>query len=155
MRKYICSAILMAASASIASAGPVLSAGTADESGGAPGLSGLSAGTGGVELGFGTDVDEAVGNAVLGGGVSVGDVGEIVSPPPVLPELIGTPAPVNPPGVIGGIVEFGGASGGGSGAPASVTAVPLPLAAYGGLVLMLLPVGRGVWRRAKLTSAGS
>jgi hypothetical protein len=155
MRTFICSALLMAASASLAFAGPVLSARTADESGGAPGLSGLSAGTGGVELGFGTDVDEAVGNAVLGGGVSVADVGEIVSPPSAPPELIGAPAPVNPSDFIGGIVELGGASGGGSGAPASVTAVPLPLAIYGGLSLMLLPVGRGVWRRARFTSAES
>jgi hypothetical protein len=142
--------------ASTVLAGPLLTAAAPDNSAGAPALADLPNGGEGVELGFGgaieatTDDDPVLGDS---GGI---DLGKLVVPPPPAPiELIGAPAPVNPPDFIGGIVELGGASAGGSGAPASVSVVPVPLAAYGGLVLMLLPVGCGVWRRTRFTSPES
>ena len=153
MRTFFCSAVLVAVAASLASAAPVLGTATADGSNGAPGLIGLPAGKGGIDLGLVTAVNQTTGNAAVGGDVSVPDVGELVSPTPAPIELIGAPVPTNPPNFIGGIVGFGGASGGDPGAPASVTAVPLPLAVYGGLVLMLLPVGCGAWRRVLRRSA--
>jgi hypothetical protein len=147
-----------------------------DDAGGTGLFSGIAGGTDQLYLGFGgadpappglaapADLPELIGGVVTHPPAEDGfpapplppALPPAATPPPVAPiELIGAPAPTNPPDFIGGIVELGGASGGGSGAPASVTAVPLPLAIYGGLSLMLLPICRGVWRRARFTSAES
>jgi hypothetical protein len=157
MRTFVCCAILTCIpAASTVLAGPLLTAAAPDNSAGAPALADLASGEQGVELEFGNIIEEATDAApVFDDSVGIDPAELVPPPPPVAPiELIGAPAPVNPPDFIG-TVEFGGASGGGSGAPAGVSVVPVPLAAYGGLALMLLPVGRGVWRRARHTSGES
>jgi hypothetical protein len=167
------SALLAAACTALA--GPI-GLSVTDDAGGTGLFSGIAGGTDQLYLGFGgadpappglaapANLPELIGGVIahppVEGGVPAPPLPPAfpppATPPPPAPiELIGAPAPTNQPDFIGGIVEFGGASAGGSGAPESVTAVPVPLAVYGGLSLMLLPVGRGVWRRATRGSAES
>jgi hypothetical protein len=162
----IATAVAVLAGASPAIAGPIVSSGT--EVGGAPTIAGIVSGGGSPQLEFGgagegmiDPIDPIDLSEVIGGTVTLPPAGGgSLSPPlpdglpPVVPVEL-PPTPVLPPVQSDLIGTSDGIGGAGTATGPGVTVVPVPLAIYGGLSLMLLPVGHGVWRRARLTSGES
>jgi hypothetical protein len=166
MRQLIfTTATVVVAGVSTGMAGPVISS-ASDAGGGAPPFSVIESGGGSLQLEFGgagevviDPIDPIDSSVVIGATVTLPPPGEGSPPPPLPAELPPLVPPVLPPvlppvqsdfiGTGEGIGGVGTATGPGE------TVVPVPLAIYGGLSLMLLPVAHGVWRRARHTAAES